>query len=316
MICRSPLGKTAVVVALLCIVASGCDSTENDMSSGASGELSSNTPTLSFKGVDVTASVDPQTGVVQFPSDKYATLTLNDQSLLALATRYVESDCAAAAGFSYEPGPSFVDPAYDISEYFGVWTVDAASRFAFAPPMTAGDMRANGIEVDGGFPEAAVKDQGSNFGDLNAAEQKVLQACRKTDEWKQFSPAGLVKAGPWGQPLQDAITTAINSDKAGAVISEYEECLAGKGLEPDPDVAWAAKGANPGEISAEQISLALEVVSCKDQVDFVRRTSDIVADAQAPIIEQYSAELVAQRDRIDEARQKARAFLAERGVTV
>ncbi|MBD7982918.1 hypothetical protein [Oerskovia merdavium] len=267
-----------------------------------------------MSGIDTTASVDPVNGVVKFPGDRYAQLTLNDQILLNLASSHVESECASAAGVHIDPLDVKPSAVYDISDLFGVWTSDVANRFAFVPPMTQADMKANGISVDRQQADDSSTRTARFYGDLTSDERAIVDECRESDDWQRFNPGNAYKPGPWTQPLADAVEDALTSGESKTVIAEYHGCLDSKGLTPDPESPFAVKGANRTVVSQEQIVLALDVVACKDETDMVQRLADVVAERQAPIITEFEAELVASRVKLDDALTSARTYLAERGV--
>ena len=98
-------------------------------------------------------------------------------------------------------------------------------------------------------------------------------------------------------------------------LGEYRQCLVDKGIEPDPDDKFGVVGQNSRAIDAEQISLALEVVACKDAVKLVDRLAAQIAAFQAPIIDKYATDLVAHRARLDAVVVEAREYLASQGVS-
>ncbi len=225
----------------------------------------------------------------------------------------MEWACASAKGVDYSPLDLPQQPLYDVSQEFGVWTVDQASKFGFVRPSPTEDLRANNVDVDGGSPASTPRPPERFVGDLPQQEQRIAFDCRKSEQWKQFDLGRVFRGGPWAQALSDASESAIAGDAARTAIGEYHTCLASKGLEPHPELVFAVKGADFAAISAEQIELALQVVACKDRVDLIRRMADIVAAAQAPIIEKYATELSAQKERMDALRLQAKSYLAEHG---
>lgn len=267
---------------------------------------------VSSSGLDVTADVDPVDASIVFPGDRF-TLSDKEVDLLRSAQSYAIAECVQEKGLAYTPfGPSY-DEIYDASNYFGVWTVAIAERFGSVKPMTVADLRANMIDVEGGLPQPSGEPVPWGF---ESDDEELVTAtyaeCASRPEAELLTPE--TPQGPWNAPLAAAFETARETERSQAVLEDYHSCLQERGLKPIDDASAAVNGQNPREISADQIALALQVVECKSESRFVERLADEIALAQAPIIDEYASELVAQREALDESVRAAQELLAAKGI--
>lgn len=265
-------------------------------------------------GLDVSAGVDRETGSVIFPDARYS-LTVPEANIILDAGDRAAATCINDNGISYTVPPVAWDPLYDISNYFGVWTVPVAEQFAFVVPMTTADLRANNVRVNGApVPESTEPEEAWRSNDLGSEEAaKVVAKCSLLPEVKRFDLESL-RPGPWQVEFTAAIGLAHQSNEWKRVIEEYRQCLSEKGIEPDAEDGLTVIGQDDDEINAEQIALALEVVDCKDQVKLVDRLAREIATFQAPIVDKYATDLVAYRAQLDEMLVEARKYLASQDV--
>lgn len=96
---------------------------------------------------------------------------------------------------------------------------------------------------------------------------------------------------------------AANGVRVNGEPVAYERS-AGLGVGSDGSV----QGSDATVIDPVQIQLALDVVACKREVDYVRRLADGQAAEQDPVMAKYEPELTAH---IQALRKDARAVIAE-----
>jgi hypothetical protein len=299
--------RSATFLAVLAFALGGC---------GANSEpLAAPSRAANNSGLDVSATVDRQTGAIVFPGSRYS-LTDSEANLILDAGDHAAEICFNDNGISYAVPPVSWDPLYDISNYFGVWTVPVAERFAFVSPMTTADMSANGVKVNGEpVPESVEPDEAWRANDLSSDEAaEVAAECDLLPDVKRFDLESLLP-GAWQAELNAAFDLARQTQEWKNVFEEYHECLVGKGIEPDLEDGLAVIGQDNSEINAEQIVLALEVVDCKDQVKLVDRLAGQIAAFQAPVIDKYATDLVAYRAQLDKSLVEAREYLATLGAS-
>lgn len=283
-------------------VISGCAATKGD----------SQETYVSSSGLDVSADVDSVDGSIVFPADRFV-LSDKELDLLRSAQSYAIADCVQEKGLVYTPFEPSYDEVYDASNYFGVWTVAVAERFGSVKPMTVADMRANMIDVEGGLPEPT--GESTPWGFESDDEELVASAyaeCASRPEAENLAPE--TPKGPWNAPLAAAYETARESERSRAALDDYHQCLREQGLEPVNGSSAGVKGQDPRAISAAQIELALQVVECKSESRFVERMAAEIAVAQAPIIDEYASELVAQREALEDSIRAAQELLASEGI--
>ncbi|WP_162246138.1 hypothetical protein [Sanguibacter sp. Leaf3] len=300
--------RSAVFAGVVALVLAGCSTNEDSRVAP---------PTeASTSGLDVSPTLDRESGAIVFPGDRFD-VTNAEAVLLAAASGYVVKDCINDHGISFSPPVDAWDPLYDVSSYFGVWTVPVAERFGFVSPMTSADMRANDVMVDGEpVPESSEPPAAWRSNDLGSEEaQAVIAACSSADGAARFDQLALT-AGPWQADLDSAFDAARQTQEWDDAVDEYRGCLSDKGIAPDPDDELAVVGQDLYAIDAEQISLALEVVGCKDDVMLVDRLAGLVSAFQAPVIDEYATDLVAYRASVDAVVAEARALLADHGVSL
>jgi len=301
-----------VVLAALAVLLSGC----SDSSSLAAGADSADKAEAApARGVSLDAELDPVSGAVILPYDRFV-VTKNEDSLLVTAASVLASKCAKDQGVAFDPGRLIQNPVYDSEQFYGPWTVAQAERFGFAPPMSEADLVANGLaELPAG--QSAWESPNVNLTDAQLA---VVEDCQGREDAQRLW-AAVTSTGPWWSAIKDLSfspsPTVAEDPRVQAAWSDLSACLVRQGLEPeaDPDYIGLPKGADGNVINAEQISMALTTVQCKDEVNFTKRVADVTAELQAPIIGQYLDELVAHRAAVDSALAEARSIVAEAGLS-
>ncbi|MFI9486978.1 hypothetical protein ACIG47_11360 [Promicromonospora sp. NPDC052451] len=260
-------------------------------------------------GLDLSADLDRQSGAIVFPADRLK-MTRSDVETLDSAYSFAVAACAKDLGVDYSPFAPNDEPLYDASNYFGVWLEKYAQEFGFVAPMTPADMAANGVKGAPSVTEHA-PGAGPESAQLSDDDRAQLEPCFTSEEASRFDAVSLAGAAPWNGPLGQIDAEFFGYPEAEEVVADYDDCLKANGLQPQPDTPGFARGADSREISAEQIELALKVVACKDEVDYVQRLADVMADKQAPIIEDYATEMVAQKEKTDQVVAEAEAYISE-----
>ncbi len=288
------------LVALLSIGLSGC----------SDDSVAENSAPPGISGLEVTAALDRETAAIVFPLDRYSP-TSQESSEVSSALSLAMSKCMNAAGFSFSPAIFPTDPLYEASNFFGVWTSGMAERFAFVMPMTEADMRANGVTFNGEpLPESTAPAGAWRSNNVEDPEvQTGIEKCGIEPEVSRF--VYQLPPTPWAADADAAYDSARQSREWKDAVADYHECLRGKGMEPDlRDDQLGVAGQDSSVIDAEQISLALEVVACKDEVKLVERLAGQIAAFEAPIVDEYAVELTALREYVDQIVADARAYLA------
>lgn len=270
-------------------------------------------------GIDLTAAVDPDAGTIVFPAARFG-LTAEEQQLLVTAFTVMRSRCAQGLGVDWRADPVVrYSTLEEASHFFGVWTEAHAARFAFVAPMTNADLVANGyvpegsVPVHDGSPEQADLGAGSEIGAHNAAlsEEDLERAmtCNDDEAVARFSQAQ-IEQPPGARRIGVVMQGLAELPEAEQVYADLDRCFEEHGLTPDPEAPGMPEGWEL-VIDEEQISLALQTVACKTEVDLVPRLADLVAEQQAPILAEYADELVAYRADLDTLVAEARAVVAD-----
>lgn len=272
--------------------------------------------------VRVESVVNVDTGAVAFPDELfYASLEEND--LLTTATSLAIATCAQARGVDFRAsGTPSHSTLYESSNYFGVWTESAAERFGFVPPMTNRDLIANGVSGAPALTDVqltATPEQpdlslnveiAAHNSALSEDEFAVIAECANGEAAKVFDLRAIAPAGPWSQPLGEVHRAFNQDDVVKETYSQLNECLEREGLQPDESAPGMPIGADSGSITEDQVVMALTVVDCKAEVEFVDRLAARMAELQAPIINKYFAELSDQRSAIERAVEQARELVS------
>ncbi|WP_157270197.1 hypothetical protein [Paraoerskovia marina] len=255
-------------------------------------------------------TLDRETGSITFPVDRFG-VTAQEEAVLGSAGSVVLETCARARGVEFLAWESRYVPEYEASTLYGVWTSSLVERFGFVAPMSDADLRANGVMTESPLDVAdtGATGQARDWGliDPSPDAENVLAECRDSAEFQAVDSAQFYRGEAWTVPIADASHAVERSAPYEDLADDLHRCLRDEGLEPD---GLSVEGADPSQISAEQIELALRVVHCKDEVDFVHRAVVEVSRAQLPVVERYEDELTAHRAAIDEALDRAQEVLA------
>ena len=268
------------------------------------------TPTP-YSGSPLESEVIPETAVIVFPGDRFQP-SREESALLLQASVLVTAECAQARGVDWRAMPmSPYSSVYDASNYFGVWTVAIAREFAFSPPMTERDLLGDDAPISA---EQAAVGEANTW--ITEAEQAIVHECASPESNRFSAAVSSSGSGEWNAALEASTRGFDTNEDVLAAYADLNACFRDVGLEPDadPDSRGFPLGADAEAVDDEQIALALQVVYCKTQVDFVPRLAAIMAALQAPVIEQYLPDLTAQRGRIDEAVAEARELIAANGL--
>lgn len=224
------------------------------------------------------------------PLDAYDATEM--EILTALYAQDLEiRDCMAEAGLDFPVSDRRKIPA-EPYRVFGIWSEQEAARYGYEWPDPPSEDRDS---------------QTSDAPDEPEAWYTTHDAC--------ISPQ--VKALSIPQPTvaeRTAYDTGVDGADSPAVLAvkkEWGACLSKNGVTPPTD-SWVPDGAQNVD-KATEIKVALIDVRCKEETDLVQRLADIDAAAQSKVIEKKQAALVAQRQKITESVDKARAVIAAHG---
>ncbi|WP_162175454.1 hypothetical protein [Paraoerskovia marina] len=183
-------------------------------------------PDVESPSVDVSAELDRETGAIVVPEDRYR-LSEVEMYRLDDAKDALIATCAESAGVPYAVSMTDADE-YLYSTVFGVWTKDAAERFAFAPPSPAPDLAANGVMVDGEpvEPPSSSSPEGSVRAAWTDADREVVDDCQASPEVMALDSAQFYSGGPWSSELGDISAGLLRSAEAEVPLAEADQVLA------------------------------------------------------------------------------------------
>ncbi|WP_125774608.1 hypothetical protein [Antribacter gilvus] len=257
--------------------------------------------------IDDSVVLDEKTGAVILPYDRFST-SMRDAEVFRVARTAAAAVCAKQQGVTFMVGRWVDQPVYDSEKYAGPWTMAQAEKFGFVSPMPDADLRANGVVgEDYGEPSllnnaevAAMNSQ------LTEEESAVVEACHETEEARQFAPS---PEGPWAEELWAAADDLYESPEVTNLFAELGACHEDQGLGVHQQVPEWPAGADPTRIDAEQISLAIASVRCKESLDFTRRLAEIEAASQVEVLQNYPREVAAAGQEIADLRERAKAYI-------
>lgn len=260
--------------------------------------------------------LDQDAGAVVLPADHFIPdLTQQDRIMSAISV--VVSRCAAQEGVTFVPAEPTNDPIYRSEAYFGPWTVDQARRFGFVQPASDADLVANGILAEDGGPGSGP--DGTEQGDaepgpnaaLSDADWEVMEDCGTRAEGKKALDDALLLNAPWVDALVDVEDAVREDEEFRAAAADVQECLEARGLSTLEEAPWMPEGVDPVRITEEQVALAVDVVECKDEVDFTRRVATVHAARQAVVVAEYADEMMAHREVLTAALDRADELFSE-----
>ncbi|MGL5867078.1 MAG: hypothetical protein ACRCYX_14645 [Dermatophilaceae bacterium] len=188
---------------------------------------------------------------------------------------------------------------------FGLWRLAQAQKYGYVEPASPAK-------------RAAIAEQSApGRAEPSEAEFAAGGTCVKKDE-RLIRLNRDLQDGPWLRELGDAELEAEQSDEWKSVASEWVSCLAARGITADPGSAVPdgvdSDAVNAFRVTPGDVELAVADVECKQQVNYVQRLADLLAAAQAPVVEKYYDELTAQRAGIEANLAYAREVLRDAGL--
>lgn len=252
--------------------------------------------------VPTTATVDEATGAIVLPLDSYWPSQLESADL-ASAQRVAMIRCKASKGVT-----SIDEVRRVISDApmhrFGVWRLADAERYGYLEPMSDEKLAALADNAD--------PSQGPSQAEIDAAHE-----CVREDPMVKVlneQPA----TGPWEKAVAAADEAAQQSRAWDDAVDDWARCLEDQGVGVDresliPD-GVDARALDERRVRPEDVALAVTDVTCKRQEDTIQRLANIVAAAQAPVIEQHKARFLEQRAALDKQLVLARQVLADAGL--
>ncbi|MFT0847268.1 hypothetical protein VR010_05860 [Actinomycetaceae bacterium L2_0104] len=267
----------------------------------------------SLRGINPNAELDYENARVHLPSDYVTTRDhIYELSLIDSAAEGAVIKCAREeAGLDLKGYPIDKDePTRYVFWKYGPWTEAVAEKFAFVPPMTDGELVANGL-----VPQSVDPVESPNlnpYADLSEADrQKIRDACASDPDAQKFDIYKAQSDGPGEVELQDAWIQVDSDARMKALVEELDACFRTRGMEVDPGRIGYPKSAEPNVINEDQIAMALKTVECKDKVDFTQRAVDILAEHQMDVIDEHADELFAARQEWDDLVADAKQYIEE-----
>jgi hypothetical protein len=282
--------SVAASVALVLLGTSACGDASSDL--GSADEIQPD--------FTANATVDRGSGEIILPIQSYY-LRQDEARQVDDARSLAMRGCAVERGLD-EPAWRASDPELGGSRLYGVWLLEWVEKFGYEVPTTPRGQALADAELDS---------------EPYTAEQlAVYDACAASDAVLLFSERSAWRDIPIGTVLTELSNIALSSEQARSVFSDWEACLATRGLErvgteEDP---YGIVGASLA-ITPQNISIATADVTCKDEVDFVQRLADVEAAYQQPVVDRYESELSAQRADFDELVTRARQYLTDNAPT-
>ncbi|MGO1590480.1 MAG: hypothetical protein ACTHW1_02005 [Ancrocorticia sp.] len=263
-------------------------------------------------GINPNAELDYDTGIVYFPAEPLTTLDRDhDMELISSAGEGVFSQCVFdKTGTKLDPYPiDREEPIRDVFFIYGPWTKPIAEKFAFVLPMTDGELTFNGyVPRPEGFVEPP---SGNPYAKLTQEERdEYTELCGSEPEYTKYNLLHVQSTGPGEIGLQEVQDKVAADRRTKDLVDELDKCFAPLGLEADPDRIGLPKEADVDVINEDQLDMAMKTVECKDEIDFTQRLADIIAEYQMKVIDEYGAEMTAERDKFDALVQEAEDFIA------
>lgn len=347
---RSPRHVAIACGATLVFALSACTSNDDGVGvSGTSNPASVTTSGSSgASGLDLTAHVDPDNASVTLPSDRLF-ISDAEERLLMSAHDVALAECVRGKGIAWDfPAQHPVDdPVLNAWHRYGPWTADIAQRFAFVKPQTETSLIRNGIVVPAAPAVPATSQPESLVATIDNLSEEQLAAsrqCEKDPQVLEFGRSDIMTATPWQSEIAEGTIRAEADPRGLQLFEELGNCYAEQGMEMDPEQPGFVVGARQYAVTREmevsencradgpaggddacgmqsvltgesaineaQIALALTTVQCKDSINFTQRIADLIAEKEAPIVEEYAEDIVADRQRVDDLLAQAKAYNA------
>ncbi|MFF2243282.1 hypothetical protein ACFVTM_03765 [Arthrobacter sp. NPDC058130] len=240
------------------------------------------------------SSLDYKTMTIVLPLDKY-TLSPREALLIDQANAIVFDGCLQRFGFS-DPnaGRDWATRPVQADRTFGLWSMDYAEKFGYGIiPDPAGDA------INKQFEESIPA--------RNEAWSKCLTEV-------QFMPTYRSRSTPLGasrtvveEGYRQAYDATEKDSGTKAVIKDWQACMKASGLEINEEAGFLP--VYPPDDIAAQMPIAVIDVKCKEKLLFRQKIGDIEAQYQASYIGNHEAELLAHRNKANEALEKARKIV-------
>ncbi|KAB7739567.1 hypothetical protein GA707_20180 [Nostocoides sp. F2B08] len=252
-------------------------------------------------GPALPAYIDEETGTVALPADQFR-LSEAELDDVVSAGNVALIQCVENAGINTAEIPRRVIPDNDVSRMYGLWRMSDAQQFGYVineSPEKLAALERNAEEVQ-----------------ISEAEMSERRRCAGTPEVSRFHKVSA--DGVWDGEFSSASEKVQAGAEWAAVISDWVGCLARAGIQVDSEdlapagVDWEA--VQRGEVTENDVRLAVADVTCKNEVSFIKRLTAMEAAAQSPIIARHRDELLAERARLDAMLVEARAVLAAAGL--
>ncbi|USR79979.1 hypothetical protein [Arcanobacterium pinnipediorum] len=269
-------------------------------------------------GVDVSAKVDRDSWLIELPWDRYR-LSREEEAYLLSAWSATGAECTRAKlddGLAWTgfPPEIFMPVNPPVFSEFGPWNKDMAAQFGFTRVETSGTPIANrGLSARSAEDKAGWTSRAeSNDKVLEAAEDKFHEACDSDPLAKKFDVREVSGSGPWVNELVETRMRLFDDPRAQEIVGELEACFDKQGLQISSEAPGFVEGVDSFiDPTEESIALALKAAQCQEETDATPRLAQVWADLQAPIVQKYAKELIAQRKLIDERVAEAKQYIQE-----
>jgi hypothetical protein len=227
-----------------------------------------------------TALLFPERESIVYPLDKYG-VSLDEMNLIERASNIKIQKCLSSNGHPMDLIGLFKDRTMIVERPYGIWNIQSAEIYGYGVP-----------EQDLGIPDLE-----SQTPEFNRQWDICLGEAIPSSEY------GSDRASLLGTLSGRARSAAAKDPKSAALIEEWKACLSDAGGTLNGSDPWS-----PVESLADKetaIRVAVSDISCKESIDFIQRMADIEASYQATLIVEHEAELLAQRQKVDETLKKA-----------
>lgn len=269
-----------VALTVLALLAGGCSSTSESAPSRQPAELE--------RDRSVRARLDRSTGSIRLPVDDYY-LGQTEVQLIAEARNSLMGRCLREQGYEYTlDSNASIDPIVDDRTY-GFWVREFVEEYGVEGPIFE--------------PMPSIEP---------GPEAQAWSSCgEETPAELDFTALQFGSGYPIFLKLVPMAYRAAEADPEWQqILSDFHACLADEGLAPSEGLPFSVDTA--GSDDKETIRRLLLDVDCKDQLDFIQRITDILAQYQAPLLEQHAAELAEPQQRRNEMIAYAEAILLGR----
>lgn len=232
-----------------------------------------------------TALLFPEKESIVYPLDKYG-VSLDEMNLIERASNIRIQNCLSSKGHPMDLIGMFKDRTTIVERPYGIWNLQAAESYGYGVP-----------EQDLGIPDLAAQTTEFN---------RQWDVC--LGEAIPSSRYGSDRTSLLSTLSGKASAAAAKDPKSAALIEEWQTCLREAGGTFDGSDRWS-----PVESLADKetsIGVAVSDISCKESIDFIQRMADIESSYQATLIVEHEAELLAQRQKVDETLKEATQIVA------